>query len=264
MKSPLTLLGLLVCSFAFSQQSKEYYQDKAASLTTQIAAEPANLSLYYSRADAYDVLDDFAKSSGDYQKVFELYRSNPRQQYAGEFVKSCYRLADDYFFRQANAEKARYYVDAGNRTIPGFKELEIMDAILTGLKPVDRSAAEAKYVIAATKYPDDVRLNLYYAKFLLEKNPLSAAMRYEKALDADPVNQEALLALGTIYNNEATTLSGKGTEPDKVFEYAKKASLYFERLHKILPQNAEVTNILLRLYEELEQQDKAALLKKPY
>ena len=95
MKSLLTLLLLSVSSTTFSQESsKTVYQDRISSLTAKIAQEPSNLALYYARADAYDVLDKFEQSNLDYLKITELYRRNPDAKYAGEFTKSCYRLAD--------------------------------------------------------------------------------------------------------------------------------------------------------------------------
>jgi len=265
MKSPLILLLLTMSFIAFSQESsKEIYQNRISDLTNKIAQEPSNLALYYARADVYDVLDKFEQSNLDYLKVVELYRKNPDASRTGEFTKSCYRLADEYFFRQANTEKAKRYVEQGLNVSPDFKDLVVLDAVITGLDGSNRDHATTKYVFASTKYPDDTRLNLYYGKFLQASNPLEAAARYQKALNADPLNREALLAIGTIYNNEATLLSGQGKEPDLVFEYAKKASVYFERLYKMNPENKEVVNILLQLYTELDQQEKADLLKKPY
>lgn len=265
MKSPLILLLLIVYSIAFSQESsKEVYQNRISELTDKIARESSNLALYYARADAYDVLDKFEQSNLDYLKITELYRRNPDANYTGEFTKSCYRLADEYFFRQANPEKAMKYVAEGLKVSPGFKDLEVLDAILTGLDANKRDLATEKYNAVSRKYADDVRLNLYYGKFLQTSDPLAAATRYEQALAADPLNREAILSAGTIYNNEATLLSGQGKEPDKVFEYAKKASVYFERLYKMNPENKEVVNILLRLYDELGQQEKADMLKSPY
>lgn len=265
MKSPLVALLLLASFIASGQElSKEAKQDKITHLTTKIAQQPSDLSLYYARADVFDALDKFSQSNQDYLKVVELYRKNPDQKYLGEYVKSCYRLADEYFFRQADKQKAMKYVAEGLTASPDFKDLQVLDAILSGLNAPKTELAREKYQTVAQKYPDDIRLNLYYGKFLQPTHPLEAAVRYEKVLSADPLNREAVLAAGTIYNNEATLLSGQGREPDKVFEYAKKASVYFERLYKMNPENKEVVNILVRLYEELDQQEKADLLKKPY
>lgn len=265
MKSLLTLLLLTVSFITFSQESsKEVYLSRISDLTNKIAQEPSNPALYYARADIYDVLDDFEKSNRDYLKVVELYHRNPDAGRTGEFTKSCYRLADEYFFRQANPEKAMKYVEEGLKVAPGFKELEVLDAILTGLDANKHDIAAVKYNTVSRKYPDDVRLNLYYGKFLETTDPLAAATRYEQVLDADPLNREAILSAGTIYNNKATLLSGQGKEPDKVFDYAKKASVYFERLYKMNPENKEVANILVRLYDELGQQEKADMLKNPY
>ena len=265
MKSLLTLLLLSVSFITFSQEfSKEVYLSRISDLTNKIVQEPSNPALYYARADVYDVLDDFEKSNRDYLKVINLYHKSPDGKYKGEFTKSCFRLADEYFFRQANPEKAMKYVEEGLKISPGFKDLEVLDAILIGLNTSKQDIATAKYSEVSKKYPDDVRLNLYYGKFLQATDPLAAAVRYEQALAADPLNREAILSIGTIYNNEATLLSGQGKEPDKVFDYAKKAAVYFERLYKMNPENKEVTNILIRLYDELGQQEKAAMLKRPY
>lgn len=264
MKGPIALLLLCISLSAFGQESKENFQGRISILTDKIAQEPSNLALYYARADTYDALDNFEQSNRDYLKVVELYQKRPDSRYGGEYVKSCYRLADEYFFRQANEEKAMKYVAEGLKESPDYKELLILEVILTGLNSKNHEVAFGKYRDVAQKYPNDVRLNLYYGKFLQATHPLDAAARYEKVLEADPLNREALLSAGTIYNNEATQLSGQGKEPDRVFEYAKKASVYFERLYKMNPGNKEVVNILVRLYDELGQQEKADMLKSPY
>lgn len=260
----LASLILLCISFISYSQISEHYQNRISDLSEKIKLNPSNLALYYSRADVYDALEKFEQANRDYLKVVELYHKNYDKKFSGEFVKSCYRLADEYFFRQADEANAKHYIDEGLKESPGYKDLQILDAILTGINPNLSEAALEKYQSAVQQYPNDIRLNLYYGKFLQPLRPLDAAARYDKALAADPLNREALLSAGTIYNNEATQLSGMGKEPERVFEYAKKAAVYFERLYKINPENKEVTNILIRLYEELDQQEKADLLKKPY
>jgi tetratricopeptide (TPR) repeat protein len=260
MKSLIAFIGLIVPFIAFSQTS----QSKIDELTARIAKEPSNPALYYGRADAYDRLNNHEQANRDFQKVVNLYLGKPQGQYADEFSQACYRLADEYFFRQANPQKAATYVAEGLRMTPEDKDLQVLDAIITGQDESKHDMAAAKYVILSTKYPDDIRMNLYYGKFLQDTDPLAAAARYEKVLEIDPINEEALLFAGTLYNNQATAISGAGKDPDAGFEYAEKATSYFERLYKMNPENPEYNNILYRLYVELDQNEKAAQLKAPY
>jgi tetratricopeptide (TPR) repeat protein len=235
-------------------------------LNNRIAKDAGNPSLYFQRADIYDELNDFTKANNDYKKVLELYQNKPDAKYIGEYTKSCYRLADDYFFRNSLKDEAMKYVEDGLKASPNFKDLEILEAVILGADDSKADLAGKKYEIVAKKYPDDNRLNMYYAKFLEKSRPLEAAMYYEKVVAADPSNKKALLSLGTIYNNEANRLAS-GTASDntkEVYDNAKKASTYFEKLHEINPDDKEITNILVQIYNELNEQEKAKKLNAPY
>lgn len=256
MKSLFAFLGLMLPFLAFSQTSP-----KIDELTARIAKDPSNPALYYGRADAYDRLNNHELANRDYQKVLNLYLGKPDSRYASEFSKSAYRLADEYFFRQGNPQKAATYLAEGLKMTPENKDLEVLDAVITGLDESKREQAAVKYVMVSSKYPDDIRMNLYYGEFLQDTDPLAAAARYEHVLELDPVNEQALLFAGTLYNNQATAVSGEGKDPDAGFEYARKATDYFERLYKMNPENPEYTNILVRLYLELDQDEKAAQLR---
>ena len=263
MKTLVLTLGLALLSFiAFNQNySKEHYNLKLDEININISKDVGNLSLYYARADIYDVLDDFQNATVDYLRVVDLYQKKPDTRYIGEYTKSCYLLADDYFFRSSNKEKAMKYVVNGLEVAGDFKDLEVLEAILLGVDPAKQDLANNKYEMLSKKYPEDVRLNMYHAKFLEKTSPLESAVLYEKVLAADPLNKEALLSLGTIYNNEASKLSELViSDPTKIFELAQKAALYFEKLHKQDPTDKELTNVLVRLYVELDEREKAKLL----
>lgn len=265
MKSLVLTLGMALLTYLlFSQNSsKEHYTRQLDELNISISKDAGNLSLYYSRADVYDVLNDFEHANSDYRQVVDLYQRKSDSKYKGEYAKSCYRLADDYFFRSSNREKALKYVTKGLDVAPDFKDLEILEAILLGLDPAKSDVVREKYSALSAKYPDDIRLTMYYAKFLVKSAPIESAALYEKAIAADPLNQEALLSAATIYNNEATRLSEAViSDPTLVFVNAKKAVFYFEKLYKQNPSDKELTNVLFRLYDELDEQDKAAELRK--
>jgi len=258
----VSILALVAFS-AFSQQAaNDYYSKKLNELNKSIARENDNPALYYARADIYDELNDFQNANRDYIRVIELYQKHPDSKYAGEYAKSCYRLADDYFFRSSNREKALKYVRKGLEISSDFKDLEILEAVLMGLDSNMHDAAASKYKTLHEKYPDDIRLSMYYAKFLQASAPLSAAALYERVIATDPANKEALLSLGIIYNNEATRLSeGTVSDPAVVWDYAKKAIVRFEKLHKLNPSDKELANVLHHLYTELNEKGKAKMLE---
>lgn len=249
--------------FSFSQHAGNgAYPRNIDELTIRIAKDVGNPSLYFARADVYDELNDFDNANQDYMMVLDLYEKNPDSKYAGEYAKSCYRLADDYFFRKSKKSEALKFVTNGLKVLRNFKDLEILEAILVGLDDSKRQVAEEKYRTLSQKYPDDIRVNMYYAKFLEGSDPAGAAALYEKVVAADPSNRQALLSLGTIYNNEAHRLSAASDKT--VYEYARKAALCFENLYKLNPSDQEVANVLLQIYTEMDEADKAKKLSAPY
>lgn len=259
----LTLVMAILSYVSFGQDVNSDYARKLAEINDSILRNSGNLSLYYARADIYDILNDFTRANSDYRKVLDLYQRKPYPHYAGEYAKSCYRLADDYFFRQSNREKALDYVAKGLLVVPDFKDLQIMEAILIGLDTAQYDIAMGKYEILSLKYPDDLRLNIYYAKFLEKSAPMKAIALYEKVLAANPMSTEVLLSVATLYNNEATRLSEAViTDPVQIYKLAEKAAFYFEKLHQHNPSDKEVSNVLIRLYDELDERAKAEELQK--
>ncbi|HXH17851.1 MAG TPA: hypothetical protein VNJ07_02120 [Chitinophagales bacterium] len=261
----LTATLLLVFNFSFGQSEKHQYSHQLDELNLRIAQDPQNLSLYYTRAEVYDLSNDFTNAIRDYQRVVEMYRKEPDEKYLGEYAKSCYHLADDYFFRNHNREQALKYVKKGLQVTQNFKDLEVMEAILTGFDTASLDLAKNKYATLSAKYPDDIRLSFYYAKFLEKIDPLLAAEQYAKIIAADPFNKEALISAATIYNNEAHKLSTVAVnDTKKVYDLAKKASVYFEKLYKLNPADKEVANVLRMLYDEMNEQEKAKMMNLPY
>lgn len=258
----LPLVLSLFSLSAFNQNySPEHYGSKLNELNSSISKDPVNLALYYARADVYDILDNFQDASRDYLKVIDIYRKQPDARYSGEYVKSCYRLAEDYFFRSSDREKAMKYVKKGMDAAQNMKDLEILEAIVLGADPENGNEAGEKFKTLSVKYPEDVRLNTHYAKFLEKNSPADAVTLYEKVLAADPLNTDALLSLGAIYNNEAARLSEAViSDPAVIFDYAQKAADCFEKLYRQNPSDKEISGILLKLYVELDQKEKAKLL----
>jgi hypothetical protein len=56
------------------------------------------------------------------------------------------------------------------------------------------------------------------------------------------------------------------SDPTEIFDHAQKAAYYFEKLHRQNPSDEELTNVLRKLYVELDEREKAKLLapKAPY
>ncbi len=243
---------LFVSQLLMSQTDKRQETQQIIELTQKIAKESGNLSLYYLRADLFDELNNFSNANRDYNKVIELYKKNPDEKFTGEFAKASYRLGDDYFFRLSKKEQALKYVTEGLKKAPEFKDLEILEAIILGAVPGNQELVSEKYQKLAVKYPKDGRLLLHYAKFLEGSNPIAAATQYENVLKLNPLNRDILVTLGTLYNNEASRLSHTATSSEKVFEYAMKATHYFEKAYRLKPNDEELQTLIQLLYSELD------------
>lgn len=90
-------------------------------------------------------------------------------------------------------------------------------------------------ILEKNKSEDIYKLaNLYYKKYKFEK----AIPYYEKVLELDPKNINAILELGAIYN--------KGNYREKLKKNKDKAAVYFEKASKL--DNSEATQSLLSIY----------------
>ncbi|GIV35486.1 MAG: hypothetical protein KatS3mg031_3021 [Chitinophagales bacterium] len=248
----LILSGIVLSLILIAQTSAE---QELAHVNAQLSKSPNDIKLLYQRADLYDQQNDFDRANNDYKKIIELYNKKRGRETIGEFTKSCYRLADDYFFRQSDKEQALKYIQEGLKGAPGLKDLEILQAVVIGSDAARQQEADALFLSLTEKYPNDARLLRYYARFLKDKDPLRAAQYYEKTVSLNPQDIESLLMLGTIYNNEASRLSAPGSREDKdsgsPAVYMKKSIRYFEQAQRLIPDDPEVKNILKVMYTEL-------------
>ncbi len=236
MKTTTLFSGLMAMTILLFAQSTP--QAQLTELNAKLSKSPNDIALLYQRADVYDLLNDFERSTRDYKKIVDLYNKKPSDQTIGEFTKSCYRLADDFFYRKSDHAQALKYVNEGLKGAPGLKDLQIIEAVILGSDPVTREQAEAKFKTLTDKYPNDARVSRYYAQFLKDIDPIQAAARFEKVVAANPQDLESLIALGTIYNNEASRLSAEreksSTNPA---DYMKKSIQYFEKAQRLNPSD---------------------------
>lgn len=261
MKKPLCLLFIVsVCMYLYAQETN--YKEKIQELTAQIAKQPDNLLLYYQRADLYDIVNDFGGANRDYGKVLHLYyQSAENKKYAGEYAKSCYLLADDYYFRKSDEEKALEFVNAGLKVLPGFKSLEVLEAKIFSRNLEKQELALEKYAALAEKYPNDTKIVAGYVALLDKSNPEKSITYYEELASADPVNADILFKLGIHYTKLAGELYQSGENLEKANTYTEKGTAYFEQYLELHPEDKEVMGMLLQYYQFLHRTQDAEAMK---
>jgi tetratricopeptide (TPR) repeat protein len=101
----------------------------------------------------------------------------------------------------------------------------------------------------------------------------NADSNYSKALAVNPNDFDVLFARGALYFNRGVPIAKKANDLpysakaqyDKLLNEAKgyflQAQPYFERAHKVNPNDAANTNALMAVYGSTDQTDKAAALK---
>jgi len=236
-----------------SPKSREHYLSEVSYFTLKIAEEPDNISNYYLRATFNHILTNFSNSTQDFKKVLELYYRNPSRKYAQVATDACYFLADDYYFRKADRLAAQAYIEHGLKISPGDKRFEVLQTGILGTYPEKAAEAARKFEVLISKYPDDQKIALYYAKFLEGKEPNKAIGFYERVISINPYNIDALFALGTYYTNEASRIFKENGDPRKVLDYTQKGTAYFERVHQLNPDDKEIVEILIQCYGNLNR-----------
>jgi len=229
MKRPVLVLVVAVSFLAAGAQtpkSREHYLNEVNYFTEKIEKEPRDITNYYLRATFYHILTNFSSSNHDFKKVLEIYSANPSKKYAKVATDACYFLADDYYFRNADRTSARTYVDKGLSISPGDKRFEVLQTGILGSYPEKAAEAGKKFESLIYKYPDDIQLILYYAKFLERTDSKKSIQHYEKAVAINPYNVDALFALGSYYTNEASRIYKSDGDAGKVLDYTQKGVSY--------------------------------------
>lgn len=256
--SIILFLGLA----ALGQNEKDHYRNQLSKVNENISQTPGDISLYLEKANLYNDMNDFANANQTYNKAINMYHANTDPQYKETYAAACYRLADDHFFRNSEEEKALHYITSGLEIVPESKTLQIMEAIVMSANEAQQEAAMHKFEALSQKYPGDVRLLTYYAQFLEDIDPMKAAAQYEKIINIEPVNYDALLTLGIIYNNEASRLAGTGGDPAEVYSLAEQSVDFLEKAHRLDPEDEELAHILELVGAELDEQPREDSKKK--
>lgn len=249
----LVAAGSIFAAEAQSPKSREHYLNEVKYLTEKIQREPQDITHYYLRATFYHILTNFSASNRDFNKVLEIYSANPSKKYARVAADACYFLADDYYFRNSDRASAQTYVNRGLSIAPADKRFEILQTGIMGSYPEKEAQAAKKFESLIAKYPDDIQLILYYAKFLERRDLKKSTQYYEKAASLNPYNIDALFALGSYYTNEASRIYQSNGDAGKVLDYTKKGTSYFERVHQLNPDDKEIVEILIQCYTNLNR-----------
>lgn len=241
---------------------RDYYNKEITYFNKKIKEAPNDIKLIHARATTYDDLNLFELSNKDFRTVIELYFSDPSREYLKEATDACYYLADDYFFRKSDRIKAQVFVDHGQAISPKDKRFEVLQLGILGSYPEKREIVKKQFEELLLKHPDDEKLTLYYAKFLEKEDIPRSTNLYERAVEINPRNVDALFALGSYYSNEASQIYKSNGDPGKVLQYMEKGVAYFESVHKLTPHDKEIVEILVEFYGYLRRYDDAERMEK--
>ncbi|MCS6822414.1 MAG: tetratricopeptide repeat protein [Microscillaceae bacterium] len=172
-------------------------------------------------------------------------------------------------------EKALYWADEGLKKYPNDKELNDLHVeLLLKANKVDLAIEKLQKVIASN--PNDainyLKLGILYNNANLLDKALEA---YNKCLELDAYNYEALFNAGAIFYNRASELlkevnnmdmvtynkKGKPLE-DKAKAELEKALPYFEKANNVKKNEVEVLRPLYNIYNSLKRKEEAARIQK--
>lgn len=237
------LLSLLITSFTLLVFAQEYEQ-QIDELTAKIAEEPDNIGWYNKRAEAHRSEKQLEKAIEDYNKVISLYTANPTGK-EPELVAVAYYRISESTWRGGKPLDALKYIDEALKLKKDEKAYLLHEARILAGMPAREQEAINKFDNLVVMFPEDDKLLLEYAKFVMPKDPGKAVVLYEKVLRLNIMNKYALKALGEYYQKNAPLLSN--TEMIKT--YQDKAIGYYELLYKIDPNDAYVKEALTKLYQ---------------
>ena len=174
---------------------------------------------------------------------------------------ACYYLADYYFFRNADRDKAGIYVKLGLSITPGDKRFEVLEISILGTYPEKTNEVNRQFEKLLSKNPNDEKIMLHYAKFLEKHNEEKSIQLYEKAVRLYPDNKDVLFALGSYFTNQSSRIFNEGGDLGTVVKFMNKAVTYFEMLHKMNRNDREIIEILIQLYGNLNMEKEKNAMK---
>lgn len=239
MKSPLSVLLLSLILLTVNAQVPD---DQLTKLSAQISQEPGNINLYDQRASLYTSAKETTKALADYKKVLELYKANPAGKDAQMVATAYYRVSEGTW-RGGKPLDALDLIDNALKLKPDEKTYLLHQARVLASMPSRENEAMQKFDNLVVRFPDDEKLLLEYAKFVMPKDAGKGVVLYEKVLRLNIMNKYALKGLGDFYSETAPLLS----DTQMAETYREKAIGYYELLSRIDPEDKAVTKSLERL-----------------
>ncbi|TAE61597.1 MAG: hypothetical protein EAY68_09750, partial [Bacteroidetes bacterium] len=229
--------------------NKNYY--KCIQLSRQgLSKRPDYPDLHFLLGRAYAQVGQYDSARLEFQIVLH---DVPR-------YREAYSQACNLELKQKRYQEALCYMDDALYFFPNDREFMLKKlAILEDLKYYKYSDAYASRLI--TKYPEDSTLLRYYlsykidhaALYLRQGNIARARYEYDKVLEVDPGNRDAIDA---IYNLEVKSGNYENslayinrlllTEPNN-YEYLLKKMSILEELRRY-PEAIEISNRIITLY----------------
>lgn len=184
-----------------------------------------------------------------------------------------YRSMAKIYKKEGNAEKAAEYIAKGRKAYPNNNNLivEELEGFLASGK--HEEALENLNVAIANDEKNQV---LYFARGTVYenlKNEEKAVADYKKALELKPDYYDAAFNLGAYYFNRGADKINKSNDlplnATKEYNALKaeakadfaKAVPYVEKAHEINPGDAGAGNMLIKLYTQTGEYDKAAAIR---
>lgn len=239
---PLILLCLFF-SLTLAAQDNEEKPDQIEHFTKLIQKEPTNMLLYNNRAEAYLKLNDVTSAMADLNKVIELYKASPAEK-GKELVAVAYYKLSETKLNEKQAEPALILIKSAIGFFPAEKTYLLHEARIYAAMPDKRDLAEQKFDNLVSKFGDDEKILMEYAKFLEPTDANKAVVLYEKVLRLNVMNKQALAALGKLFVEKGAKLADK----DMASAYRDKAIGFYELLYTIEPERAGIKEALTELY----------------
>ncbi|GBD88697.1 TPR repeat-containing protein YrrB [bacterium BMS3Abin03] len=258
-------------SITDKDSAKIYYDRSAEAFKIATILEPDSADSYKNLAFVYLSEGKNKEAIEPLQKLIDLKQELDGYKYLGQIYytlglnsRQAYQLegnAEDSVRAEEYFKKAISILDAGSKLYPDDGDiLKTLSAsyIQTGKLDIALKSFET----LVEKEPENKTYRYNYGVILLQAGDYPAAeTQFKKALEIDPDYENASYNLGITYVTWGTKLSkeieASGEFSDEYKQKYKEAIPYLEKVIEREPDNAEVWNLLGKVYSVLDMQDKA-------
>ena len=254
------------------EDSVKMYFDKAVD-SYKLAAliEPDSVLTYRNLAFVYLTEGKNDEAIEPLEKLIELNKEADGYRYLGQIYYTDGMNKKQEFNQSGNPQdsvkaaeyfnKAIALLEEGTKIYPDNGDiLKTLSSCYIEVGKIDVALESFRALIA--KEPDNKVYRYNYGVILMQSGDYENAVKeFEKALEIDPDYENASYNLGVAYVKWGTELSKEAEESEsgstEYKEKYKKAIPYLEEVVKAEPDNADVWELLGKVYSVLDMQDKA-------